>query len=116
PCRIIRILFFIQAEDGIRARNVTGVQTYALPISTSKIIDRKDLFKVHTLGFRGEALPSIASVSDVVMETAVSGRAGTKIHIKGGEVLEKTLSASREGTTITVSRSEEHTSELQSRF
>src|SRR5699024_4991461 len=87
-------------DDG---NGIEDVETAFKRHATSKIIDRKDLFKVHTLGFRGEALPSIASVSDVVMETAVSGRAGTKIHIKGGEVLEKTLSASREGTTITVS-------------
>ena len=96
----LKSIQIIDDGNGIEAEDVeTAFKRHA----TSKIIDRKDLFKVHTLGFRGEALPSIASVSDVVMETAVSGQAGTKIHIKGGEVLEKTLSASREGTTITVS-------------
>lgn len=71
--------------------------------ATSKITNRQDLFQIVTLGFRGEALPSIVSVADVVMETAVEGQPGTKIHLQGGKVLEKTASASRRGTKIVVS-------------
>lgn len=69
--------------------------------ATSKIYKDDDLFFINTLGFRGEALPSIASVSEVVLET-FDGTIGTKVHIKGGEVLEVTSAPSRVGTDITV--------------
>lgn len=70
--------------------------------ATSKISAREDLFKVQTLGFRGEALPSIASIADVQLTTATTDQPGTAIHLKGGTVLEFGVSASRPGTTITV--------------
>ena len=69
--------------------------------ATSKLIKEDDLFFINTLGFRGEALPSIASVSDVVLTTS-TGDMGTKIHIKGGKILENTFSDARKGTKITV--------------
>ncbi|KRN11560.1 DNA mismatch repair protein [Liquorilactobacillus mali KCTC 3596 = DSM 20444] len=70
--------------------------------STSKILTKKDLFKIRTLGFRGEALPSIASVAEVELETAAKNAAGTAIKIKGGQILEKKMAARSQGTTITV--------------
>ncbi|KRM95801.1 DNA mismatch repair protein [Liquorilactobacillus aquaticus DSM 21051] len=71
--------------------------------STSKITSREDLFKIKTLGFRGEALPSIASVADVYLETSTaSAISGTFLHVKGGEQLEKKTSARPRGTEITV--------------
>ncbi|MFQ9705509.1 MAG: DNA mismatch repair endonuclease MutL [Limosilactobacillus pontis] len=71
--------------------------------ATSKIASRKDLFKVQTMGFRGEALPSIASVADVRMVTAQAGQdAGTQIHIRGGETLDKKPAAARQGTDVRV--------------
>ena len=69
--------------------------------ATSKIYKDDDLFFINTLGFRGEALPSIASVSDVVLET-YNGVVGTKVHIKGGEIIDITSAPSRVGTDITV--------------
>lgn len=69
--------------------------------ATSKIDDRKDLFKVRSLGFRGEALPSIASIADVVMVTSTGG-AGQAIHIAGGKVLLQKPAEARRGTDITV--------------
>ncbi len=70
--------------------------------ATSKLYTSDDLFAITSLGFRGEALPSIASVSEVVLKTC-SGEVGSLVHIKGGHVLENTLSEARVGTTITVS-------------
>lgn len=70
--------------------------------ATSKILSREDLFKINTLGFRGEALPSISSVADVVMKTATKGKPGTLLHIKGGQKEELKATQSREGTEITV--------------
>lgn len=69
--------------------------------ATSKIVDEDDLFHINTLGFRGEALASIASVSDVTMKTSL-GDVGTFVHIKGGKVLEAIPSDARKGTTICV--------------
>ncbi len=69
--------------------------------ATSKIYKDDDLFFINTLGFRGEALPSIASVSEIVMET-YDGVAGTLLHIKGGKVLKTGVAPSRQGTVMTV--------------
>lgn len=71
--------------------------------STSKITSREDLFRIKTLGFRGEALPSIASVADVYLETSTeTDVSGTLLHVKGGEQLEKKTSVRPRGTEITV--------------
>lgn len=72
-----------------------------LPHATSKITREDDLFFIDTLGFRGEALPSIASVSDVVLQTC-SKDIGTLIEIKGGSVLKEEDADARKGTCITV--------------
>ncbi len=70
--------------------------------ATSKIYKSDDLFFINTLGFRGEALASIASVSDVVLESC-DGSSSSLVHIKGGEVLEYKPTDARKGTKITVS-------------
>lgn len=70
--------------------------------ATSKLYKDDDLFFINTLGFRGEALPSIASVSEVKLKTCKDDL-GTYIHIKGGELLEMSKSEARVGTGITVS-------------
>ena len=70
--------------------------------ATSKLYDADDLFHISSLGFRGEALPSIASVSEVILKTCQNEK-GTLIHIKGGHLLENTKAEERTGTSITVS-------------
>ena len=69
--------------------------------ATSKIYKDDDLFFIETLGFRGEALASIASVSEVVLSTC-SKDIGTRVHIKGGELLSVSDAQARVGTSITI--------------
>lgn len=70
--------------------------------ATSKLTREDDLFFINTLGFRGEALPSIASVSEVDLITCASN-VGTHIHIKGGKLEVNEPSDARKGTIISVS-------------
>lgn len=71
--------------------------------ATSKIKSQADLFRIRTLGFRGEAMPSIASVSILTLLTAQEGAAhGTKLVAKGGEIEELDPATSPVGTKITV--------------
>jgi DNA mismatch repair protein MutL len=73
--------------------------------ATSKVREEKDLFSIGTLGFRGEALPSIASVSDMEIVTRVeSAQGGTRIIVKGGTIKEVSEVGSPVGTMISVNR------------
>ncbi|SFA45349.1 DNA mismatch repair protein MutL [Anoxybacillus pushchinoensis] len=71
--------------------------------ATSKIKDEADLFRIRTLGFRGEALPSIASVSHLELKTSTGERPGTFVVLKGGELIQSGRTSSRKGTDIIVS-------------
>ena len=73
--------------------------------ATSKLRTADDLLKIATLGFRGEALPSIASVARVSLESCADGgegSAGTRVEIAGGKILRVEDAALPRGTTIAV--------------
>ncbi|MFN7250753.1 MAG: DNA mismatch repair endonuclease MutL [Anaerobacillus sp.] len=70
--------------------------------ATSKIRTDKDLFRIRTLGFRGEALPSIASVSHLQLKTNTGSQVGTVLVIEGGKIVEHGSASSRKGTDITI--------------
>ena len=70
--------------------------------ATSKLRNLDDLFYIESLGFRGEALPSIASVSNVRLKTS-NGEVGTLLTLSGGKDLKVERADLQKGTTITVS-------------
>ena len=69
--------------------------------ATSKLLDENDLYRINTLGFRGEALPSIASVSKVELVTS-KGLLGTRVKINGGNFESIERAEARRGTSIAV--------------
>lgn len=70
--------------------------------ATSKIKNEIDLFRIQSLGFRGEALPSIASVSRLEMTTSTGEGAGSRVVIEGGKVETFEKAPSRRGTDISI--------------
>ena len=70
--------------------------------ATSKLKNLDDLFYIESLGFRGEALPSIASVSNITLKTS-DGKKGTLVTIAGGKAMTVERCDLQKGTTITVS-------------
>ena len=95
--RLIRI-----ADDGIGMGNDDALLAFERH-ATSKLRAVHDLQSISTLGFRGEALPSIASVSRLLFETRTEEEAtGTRIEIAGGRMLSVTEEARPAGTTVAV--------------
>jgi DNA mismatch repair protein MutL len=72
--------------------------------ATSKITSAEQLVGVRSFGFRGEALPAIASVSDLIIETAADDGAGARVRVTGGALVENGEAARRRGTTVSVHR------------
>ena len=70
--------------------------------ATSKIVKIEDVFSISSMGFRGEALASIASVSMVEMESVNKKENGNYIEIQGGELVSEKESNIQEGTSIKI--------------
>lgn len=70
--------------------------------ATSKITTEHDLFRIRSLGFRGEALASIASVSKISLWTSNGENVGTKVELEGGRIFSCTPAPIRRGTDIIV--------------
>src|SRR2546426_630585 len=95
--RLIRI-----ADDGCGMSRDDAMLAFERH-ATSKLRDVKDLLSIATLGFRGEALPSIASVSRLLLETRAPEEAtGALVEIAGGKMLRCDEAALAPGTSITV--------------
>ena len=93
-----KLIEVIDDGDGMNEEDaILAFQRHA----TSKIYKDDDLFFIDTLGFRGEALPSIASVSKTDLRTS-DGGVGTHIIIEGGKLLENIPSDSRKGTSVKI--------------
>jgi DNA mismatch repair protein MutL len=91
------------ADDGSgmdRSDAVLALERHA----TSKITSAEQLVGVRSYGFRGEALPAIASVSELEIETAMDDGTGTVVRVAGGTIIDTRESARRRGTTVTVTR------------
>jgi len=104
----------IALEDGGRklirvSDDGSGMAADDVPLAlarhgTSKITKAADLVGVSTFGFRGEALPAIASVSQFEIQTAAADGEGTLIRVAGGQISEAERIARRRGTTVSVSQ------------
>lgn len=87
-------------DDGIGMDKDDAVMCFSRH-ATSKLLKEDDLFFINTLGFRGEALPSIASVSKVDLITS-TGDVGTHVEIEGGVTKNISTSDARRGTSISI--------------
>ena len=70
--------------------------------ATSKLQEDDDLFHIRTLGFRGEALASIASVAKVTLQTSTDGINGYEVYAEEGAILKEKPAKARKGTDIRV--------------
>ncbi|MDD2489753.1 MAG: DNA mismatch repair endonuclease MutL, partial [Bacilli bacterium] len=91
----------IKVTDNGKGMNYADALLAFSSHATSKIINEEDLYAISSLGFRGEALPSIAAVSEVTLKTS-DGQEGTVLNIKGGKLINEEKGDLRQGTIVTV--------------
>lgn len=94
------ILEITIADDGVGMDEDDAALAFSRH-ATSKLKSLNDLFHIASLGFRGEALPSIASVSKVELRTSTND-VGTYLYLEGGQLIKKERYPLEKGTTITV--------------
>uniref|UniRef100_UPI0026EC52B8 DNA mismatch repair endonuclease MutL n=1 Tax=Phascolarctobacterium succinatutens TaxID=626940 RepID=UPI0026EC52B8 len=94
---------YIRVVDNGCGMNEANAKMAVLRHATSKLTSADDLLRLHTLGFRGEALPSIASVSNFTLLTRPQEEEfATSVHIDGGEQTEVSSTGAAAGTTVIV--------------
>lgn len=93
----------IQVVDDGKGMSVTDARLSFERHATSKIRSAQDLFNLHTKGFRGEALASIAAIAHVDMQTRrEEDEVGTKLKIEGSNVVAQEVAVTPQGTSISV--------------
>ncbi|WP_054696977.1 DNA mismatch repair endonuclease MutL [Syntrophomonas palmitatica] len=95
-------LDLIEVEDDGQGMSFEEIPLAFLRHATSKINKEEDLYNIHTMGFRGEALPSIASVSRVELYTKTVNHDGVHARLEGGRMDEHEYHACPEGTRLIV--------------
>jgi DNA mismatch repair protein MutL len=96
----LRLIRVVDDGEGMSKEDaILSIERHA----TSKIASVHDLFRINSLGFRGEALPSIASISEFKLTTCDGNDHGFTLDIVGGIIKNKSTSPSRKGTEIKVS-------------
>ncbi|WP_244832919.1 DNA mismatch repair endonuclease MutL [Clostridium sp. BJN0001] len=89
-------------DDGLGIEK-DDIKKAFLPHATSKIKESDDIFKINTLGFRGEALPSIASISKLTLKTKTKEDTyGNSLSIEGGNIVNESQCAVNNGTSIEI--------------
>lgn len=93
----------IEIQDNGKGMNRQDAELSVERYATSKISKIEDLYDIHTFGFRGEALASIASVSDFVLKTKINENlSGIKVQVKGGKKYKTQEVGAKNGTKVTI--------------
>jgi DNA mismatch repair protein MutL len=92
---------FMEVRDNGEGMNQIDLSQSIVRHATSKIHDEYDLFRIKTLGFRGEALPSIASVSNLTITSSNGSGPGYQLKVIDGQTI-MVPTSSRQGTVVTV--------------
>ena len=94
---------FLRVTDNGCGMEAEDARTAFLRHATSKLRTAEDLAAIGTMGFRGEALAAIASVSRIDLLTKTAGSvSGTSLHLEGGQILEESEAGCPDGTTIII--------------
>lgn len=92
---------FISVSDNGSGMDAESLKMCIMSHATSKLSD-DNLFNIHTMGFRGEALPSIVSISRVTITSSTDGEEGHKIQLEGAECVGFSPASCAKGTTVEV--------------
>ena len=92
----------IRVNDNGRGMDAEDLKLSVLRHATSKIFQFDDLASLHTFGFRGEALYSVAAVSKMTITSCMAGGSGNRLEIQGGTVVAQSPAPALPGTTVEI--------------